>query len=405
LRKLKFKEDFLFGVSTSAYQIEGGNVSSDWYYWEKKKGYEECGISTDFWNRFREDVSIMNELGINIHRMSVEWSRIEPREGETNWKAIERYREILTEHKRKGIKTMLVLHHFTLPYWFSKNNSFLRDENMKYFENYVSLIARELKDYVDYFGTISEPVVWATMGYYLGVYPPGIKSTRLFYKAYKAILKAHSVAYHTVKSEAQNKDVGMIVNYSDVVPIHNRGVDKVLARCVNKFLNDEILNGLLYGKVLGKKIEGLENSIDFLGLNYYTRIYTCIFGSKPYLEGERLTQRGWGVYPDGIKNGIKFYSSLNKPIIITENGIATDDENWRKEFITSHLEKIYDTLVEGYKVNGYLYWSYIDNFEWEMGYGPKFGLVGFDKKSLKRNLKESAYFYSRICKSKEILIN
>lgn len=400
-----FPDDFIFGVAASAYQIEGNNKNCDWYVWEKERNYERCGIACDFWNRFREDVGIISSLGINAHRVGIEWSRVEPEKNKMDYGALERYREILKAHKDRGIKVFLNLHHFTLPIWVYKSGSFFKEENLKEFEDYCSFIARELKNYVDAYCTVNEPVAWALMGFLAGEFPPGVKSIRMYKKACRAILDAHARAYRAIKSEDPNKPVGIVHPYACIFPKHRfEPGDRILAWIFHRNSNMVILNGIKNGKVFGKKIVGLEDSSDFIGMNYYTKALACglkFWKPESGKKGERLSQMGWSVYPDGILKVIEDASVLGKPIIITENGIATEDDGWRIEFIRSHLERVKQALGK-YDIRGYFYWSYIDNFEWSKGYGPKFGIVGCERDTLKRIPKQSANFYGKICREKNL---
>jgi beta-glucosidase len=407
-----FPDNFIFGVAASAYQIEGGNKNCDWYLWEQEKNLERCGVACDFWNRYREDIDIMSSLGIHAHRVGIEWSRVEPEKNKIDYEAVERYREILKAHKDKGIKVFLNLHHFTLPIWVYKNGSVFNEENQREFEEHCAFIAREFKGLVDTYCTINEPGAWAIESFLAGEFPPGLKSIKWYKKAYRAIMEMHARAYRAVKSEDPNKPAGVVHACACVLPRHRfEPADWILAWIFRRNSNEVVVNGLLDGKIFGKKIEGLEESSDYLGLNYYTKALVCAsMFWKPReggmvssaRKGEKVNQMGWSVYPEGILKVIEEVSRAGKPIIITENGIATEDDNWRIEYTRLHLEKIKEALGQGYDIRGYFHWSYIDNFEWAKGYVPKLGIVGLERGSLKRVPRGSAYFYEKVCRERVI---
>lgn len=411
----EFPPDFLFGVATSSHQVEGDNTASDWWAFEQEPGRIEgghrSGRACDFWNRYSEDVALMKSLGFQAHRLSIEWSRVEPERGKYSEEALEHYRRILRAHREAGLKTFVTLHHFTLPRWVAESGSLMDDGNLRAFEAYCARTVRALRGLVDAWNTINEPSVWAYMGFLAGEFAPGQKSLRLWGRALKAILKAHGLAYHAAKAEDPNTPAGIVANVP-VFRAHHRWDpgDHVVKWLADGAFNRPVLRALRDGllKVPGagkERVHSLEGSSDFIGVNYYHRIWPCWFHPRtPRFggPGERVSQMGWASYPDGLLEALRRYATLGKPLYVTENGIGTEDDAWRMQFLRDHLERLLRAREEGLDVRGYFHWSYIDNFEWSRGWRPKFGLVAHDPETLERRPKGSARFYGEICRSREL---
>ncbi len=409
----RFPPDFLFGVATSSHQVEGGNANNDWWAFEREPGRiaggHRSGRACDFWNRYADDAALMRSLGFQAHRLSVEWSRVEPERGRFSEEALDRYRSILRAHRKAGLRTFVTLHHFTLPRWVAESGSLMAEANQRAFEEYAARTVRELRGLVDAWSTINEPAVWAYMGFAGGEFPPGQKNLRLWGEAMAAILKAHEAAYRAAKAEDPNTPAGLVHN----VPVFRAGHrwdpgDLLAARLADGFFNRPVLRALETGVIRGpripkERVPGLDGSTDFLGVNYYHRIWvnwwrvrTPHFGAP----GERLSQMGWASWPDGLLAALRRCAPLGKPLYVTENGIATEDDAWRTGFLRDHLRKVAEARAEGLDVRGYFHWSYIDNFEWSRGWGPRFGLVGFDPETLERKPKESARFYGEVIRNR-----
>ncbi len=199
---LAFPSGFLWGTATSSHQVEGNNTNNQWYWWEQQPGRiwqgQKSGLACDWWRNAERDFDIMVELGQNAHRMSVEWSRIEPEEGRFDADALARYREMISGLRERGIEPMVTLHHFTEPLWFWRRGSWLHPRALDAFRRYVAHVVDGLGDLVHFWCTINEPAVYATLGYLAGRFPPGEHSPVHTFRVLRRLLQAHAVAYHTV---------------------------------------------------------------------------------------------------------------------------------------------------------------------------------------------------------------
>jgi len=412
---LKFPKGFLWGTATSSHQIEGDCKNNDWSHdtfrqykdqltWMKEALEKIPDVSTacDSYNRYSEDFDFIEKMNNNCHRMSIEWARIEPQEGEFDQKAIEHYRKVLQDLKKRNVKVMLTLHHFTNPDWFILKKGWEKGRNRKYFLRYVEYAVENLGDLVDFWVTINEPDVYVFCSYFNGWWPPMKKSTLLGFKVFWNLAKSHKAAYsliHKVVKEKFKKETEVgIANslqaYSNY--IKHKLFDQLQQYYLYKFSNH------------GFYILSRPKYHDFFGINYYFQVrlkrkYSFGKGSlsmqeDPAVEGRRMTDMNWLVHPHGIYEVLVDLSTYGKPIYITENGIATEDDSFRKQFIHEHLEEIYYSIKAGADVKGYFYWSLLDNYEWAEGYRPRFGLVEVDFKTQKRKLKQSGQYYADIVK-------
>ncbi len=406
---LKFPQNFIFGTATAAHQIEGDNKNNDWWYYEQTgKLPFKSGKACNHWEMYRDDIELMASLGYNAYRFSIEWARIYPEEGKRSYEAIGRYNEILKLLNKRGIVPMVTLHHFTLPLWFLQKGGFEKEENLKYWKEYVETVRDEIKD-ARFIATFNEPMVYVMAGYIEGQWPPFKKSPRVASKVEANILKAHAIAYEILGEKFQ---VGIVKNIPVFLSASPRDKDLKAARKADDLFNFNFLDAIWSGEVktiIGKyKVE--ESDIDFLGVNYYTayRVKYVMNPLKFYMDvelaniGTRKTDMGWSVYPEGIYKAIEKMRRYERPIYITENGIATLDDEWRIEFIIKHLQNVHRAIKDGYDVRGYFHWSFMDNFEWDKGFAPRFGLVYVDYKTFERKPKKSAYVYGEISRTKEV---
>jgi len=371
IMNLKFPKDFLWGAATAAYQVEGGNFNSDWEKYPPKKGKGPAGIACDHYNRFEQDFDLAKQLNHNAHRLSIEWARIEPKQGEFSQKEIEHYREVFKALKDRGFKIMLTLHHFTLPCWFVDLGGFEKKKNLIYFQRYAEKMLNEYGDLIDFWTPTNEPNVYSGVGYLVGLWPPGRKNPFLYFKTLSNLVRIHKSIYNIFHE--QGAVVGSVKN------------------CIYLTKPFRIL-GLLQNHWFLKKVKNYQ---DFIGLNYY-----FVYRKKTKITSDM----GWSIYPKGIYFLLKELKKYNKPIYITENGIADADDSRRKDFIKTHLEQVHRAIKEGVDVKGYLYWSLMDNFEWADGYGPRFGLIEIDYNTMERRIRKSAEFYADVCKNNQLEI-
>jgi beta-glucosidase len=381
---LKFPENFLWGAATSAYQVEGGIENCDW-----SKIYP-AGRACDNYHLYQRDFDLLRELNLSAYRFSVEWSRIEPEKGKFNEREIEHYRKVLSALKSRDIKIFLSLHHFTNPRWLAKEGGWANKRVVFYFSCFAKKVFGEYKDMVDFWITLNEPLVYATHAYLKGIWPPKKKNPILCLKVIKNQIKAHKNIYQVFHKEKDNVQVGIAKNASFIEPYNsNSPLDKLSASLSRYFWNEYFL-------------DQIRQYQDFIGLNYYfhDRIK---FPFQKKNENKIVSDLGWEVYPQGIYYVLKeLYQRYQKPIYITENGLADAKDKLRKDFIKEHLFWIHRAIQEGVDIRGYLYWSLMDNFEWDKGFWPCFGLVEIDYKTLARKIRPSAYFYAKICENNQL---
>lgn len=395
---LKFPKGFLWGAASSAYQTEGGNSNSDWWSWEHSIVRQEelkrfgknpkdylSGIACDFYNRYEEDFALAEHLGHNSIRIGVEWSRIEPREGEIREDVLDHYEKMLQSARAHNLKVFLTLHHYTNPFWFSKKGGFAKKENVANFITFAQKVVLRLSEYVDFWVTINEPELYAAQGYLMGVHPPQVKSVFTAWKVINNLIYAHNTMAQYIRLNTK-QPVSMAFNQTDLQPAGFLG-------SLAAGLSDYLINEYILKRVV--------KNCDYIGLNYYFHHHIGLFGVRKHSHSQHShTDRGWGIHPEGIERVLLRLKKFNKPIYIIENGLADKTDSKRENFIKDHLYFVHSAIQKGANVKGYLYWSLTDNFEWEEGFWPRFGLIEIDRDGLlKRKVRYSALAYAKICKS------
>ena len=396
-----FPANFLFGTATSAHQVEGGNTNSDWWEWEHREGTpcaEPSGDACDFYHRYRDDIVLMSGLGFNAFRFGIEWARIEPARGEFSAAALAHYRRVLATCREHRITPIVTFHHYTLPRWLQEAGGFLFDEFPQLFERYCARAAAALGDLIAYACTINEPEGLGEGGYLLGVNPPGRKGDiGAMWRVVEHVLDAHRRGAAAIRAEA-GIPVGVTLalpdlQYEDGASPGDSHVE------LNSRVSDRFFE--------------LARDDDFIGVQTYTRNRFGPEGprgphvewGKPLpVETENMTQLGQEYYPQALGNTIRraWSSTGGTPILVTENGIATTDDAKRRRFIDTALREVLGRMAEGIDVRSYLYWTLLDNFEWSLGYAPKFGLVSVDRTTFARTPKPSAYWLGAVARAGEL---
>ena len=421
----EFPKDFLWGADTSSHQVEGENTHNDWWQWEQNgKVKERSGKACDHWNRFREDFEIAKSLHHNAHRFSLEWSRIEPEEGKFNDQTLSHYREVIQSLEANGLEPVITLHHFTLPLWLAKQGGWLSNKTPDLFARYVHKAVETLGDGVRYWITLNEPVAYVFKGYFMGEWPPGEKSYEKTLQVLGHLLKGHVLAYDQIKEINQRlkrspSQVGIAKHVLIFTPCSERSwKDRLSVRTRNLMFNHLFVKALIRGRVLYPGLFHIRlpkaKTLDFIGLNYYTRDFVhnegfripAIFGDictlKHHREVGKRNFLSWEIYPKGLYRLAKEFSQYGLPLLVTENGVCIEKDGERFEFVVSHLRQLAKAIKEGAKVIGYLYWSLLDNYEWAEGYGPRFGLVEVDYTTQSRRVRESGKQFAEICRSGRI---
>lgn len=400
---LTFPTGFLWGASTAAHQVEGGNANNDWWAWEhlpgRTKRGEVSGDACDHFHRYRADFDLLHALGHTAHRFSLEWSRIEPRPSQLDPTAIEHYREVLLALRERGMEPFVTLHHFTNPRWFAAAGGWLRGDAPAIFARFSARMAAEYRHLVRYWITINEPTVFAYHGFVLGERPPGLHSPVAGLRVLRQMLRAHRLAYRAIKAIAPEAQVGVAHQRTVLDPHrpHHLG-DQAVAR-LRLWLMDEAYT-TLYAR-----------HEDFAGVNYYARGITRfsvraaarLFGDEvPAAAPALLNSMGWEIYPDGLRRVLLRARRGRRPIFITENGVPDHHDELRPRFLVEHLRAVHQAIQAGAPVAGYLHWTSMDNFEWTDGFAPRFGLIAVDRATQTRHPKPSAYLFRDVIQANAI---
>jgi beta-glucosidase len=400
-----FPDGFLWGAATAAHQVEGDNRASDWWAFEQAGALPfRSGEACRHYELFERDFDLARGWGHNAHRLSIEWSRIEPRPGEWDSAALAHYREVLSALRRRDMEPLVTLHHFTNPAWFAHAGGWLMRRNVTHFARYVDCVAGHLGDQVRWWITINEPTVYAKNAFVSGNWPPCRRGDwAAAWRAVRNMGRAHRRAYEILHRHRPDALVGFAHSAPLVVPRQPaRLFDHMAAR-----LRDFVLNRAPFRLMSG----AFGRRFDFIGLNYYCRTVVhwqargaaAVFG-RDWLADDQGEPRafsdiGWEIYPDGLKQQLARFASYGVPLLITENGLATTDEQLRLEFLRRHLRSLADAVGDGIPVVGYLYWSLMDNFEWSSGTAPRFGLAATDFQTQQRSPRPAAAYFAAVCKS------
>lgn len=392
-----FPANFLWGAATSAHQVEGHN-HNDWSEWEKLglvKHGEHSGRASGHYERFKADFQLAQDLGHTAHRFSIEWSRIMPKPGVVDTDAVEHYRQVLQELHRLKIEPIVTLHHFTNPIWVHAYSAWTNARIVDDFGQYVMLVVKELGSLVRYWITINEPTIQTSFGYLSDWWPPQRKSLPAAWSAIRNMVAAHQLAYQIIHRNFPSARVGVANNLSDFVsarPDHplDRGLRTFAHFWHNRWWMDQTYL-----------------TQDFIGLNYYFHhpVRFKFSGLSNLLRPEPIpgvlkNDLGWEINPAGLGRMLDWLRQYHRPIIITENGIADAQDKLRRQFIQGHVHEMEQAIQRGADVRGYLYWSLLDNFEWREGFGPRFGLVEVDYKTMQRTIRPSAYAYRDIIQTR-----
>jgi beta-glucosidase len=400
---VRFPDGFLWGAATAAHQVEGGNRWSDWWEYEQRgKVPHRSGEACRHYELYPHDFDLCRSLGHNAHRFSIEWSRIEPAEGEWNAEALAHYRDVILALKGRGLEPIVTLHHFTNPAWFLRRGGWSRGDSPKLFARYVARVANEIGSTVTYWITVNEPTVYVLQGYVLGSWPPCERNDWLTaVRVFRNLARAHVSAYRLLHRQWPGLKVGFAHSAPLIRPCNpSRLRDRAAAA-----LRDAALNRAFFWLV--------GRTLDFVALNYYTRNFVRSDGwglgalvgrlchTRHHDDDGPVSVLGWEVFPEGLAMTLERYSAYGLPLLITENGIATDDDALRREFIVRHLNALAVSVQRGINVKAYLYWSLIDNFEWAAGTTARFGLAETNYTTQQRTVRQSAEAFARACRANE----
>jgi beta-glucosidase len=401
---IDFPSSFLWGAALSSYQTEGANFNSDWCLWENKKKLEPAGHASDHYRLFQKDFELAKELHLNCLRISPEWSRVCPRYHTYDERELEHYRAVIESLTKLNIKPIVTLHHFTNPIWFSERGGWLSAKNVDSFLHYLRTVVKLLKDKVEYWLIINEPLVYIYNSFILGIWPPGHKSLISAQKVLRNIIHAYILGYREIKALYGGTGVYPKISFSKHLrlfypcPKLNIGLNNICANLRDKMFNWQLLEYLHQ-----------KNFIDYIAINYYCKEYVKF---KWHLgvacnhtdHSEHKNYLNWYIYPKGLYDCLIKLKKYNLPIIVTENGTAETDNPAYEEYLTSHILNVGNAISQGVDVRGYLWWSLIDNFEWHEGFNPRFGLAEVNYRDFSRKIRPFALTYAKICKENKLTI-
>jgi beta-glucosidase len=386
----RFPEGFVWGTATAAHQVEGNNWNNDWWVWEHEPEspcVEPSGDACDHYHRYPDDLRLLADLGFNAYRFSLEWSRIEPEDGEFSRAALDHYRRMCGTCRDLGLEPIVTFHHFTSPRWLAARGGWTDPTTVDRFARYVEQAMVHLGELIGRACTFNEPNVVATFGHLWGLFPPGRRDAELRRRANDVFIAAHRRAVEIVQAGPGQIPVGLTLAMQDMQAVAGGEAFRDAER---RLMEDVYLEAA--------------RDDDYVGVQTYTRLRYGRDGMLGPEPGVRTTQMGYEFWPDALEATIRRAWQVTRgvPILVTENGIGTADDAERIEYVERALGGVLACLADDIDVRGYVYWSLMDNFEWTFGYGPKFGLVAVDRETQTRAAKPSAHWLGGIARANAV---
>jgi beta-glucosidase len=430
---LRFPGNFVWGVATSAYQIEGaahedGRGDSIWDVFCRRPGAIKDGSSgeraCDHYHRVREDIALIASLGVKAYRFSLAWPRVQPLgAGEWNEKGFDFYDRLIDGLLEQGVAPYLTLYHWDLPQALQESGGWMNRDTVGRFADYAAEVARRFGNRAASIATHNEPWVVAILGHEAGIFAPGLKSQKAAMQVSHHLLLSHGVALQALRAQHCSAPLGIVLNQAPIHAATDSAEDLAKARLDDgltiRWYMDALLRGTYPQDVLAflgedapqiapGDMEAIQQPLDFLGINYYTRNLSGTGAPlDPIGSGKEVTDMGWEVFPAGLTELLLRLKADYRlpPIYVTENGAAYRDrlvdgrvaDAERIRYLQSHIAAMADALEAGVDVRGYFVWSLLDNFEWADGYSKRFGLVYVDYATQRRTLKDSALWYRAFC--------
>lgn len=445
---IQFPPEFVWGASTAAYQVEGSPLAdgagpSIWHRFVRTPGMTVGGdtgdVACDQYNRYREDVALMKSLGLQAYRFSTAWGRVMPEgRGAVNAVGLDYYDRLTDALLEAGIEPMVTLYHWDLPAALDDRGGWLNPDIAGWFADYAAVMFRKLDGRVKMWTTLNEPWVVTDGGYLHGALAPGHKSAFEAPIASHNLLRAHGAAVRAYRAEGSGK-IGIVVNIEPKHPASDSDLDQAAVRRADAYMNRQYLDPVFLGRypeemaeVFGEAwpdwpaadFELIREPIDWLGINYYTRVVTQHDPAVWPLRVSGVTQpsatyttMGWEVRPEALTEllvGVKArYGDI--PIYITENGAAYYDpptavgdrvrDPLRVDYLRQHIGAVHDAMAQGVNMAGYMVWSLLDNLEWSLGYSKRFGIIHVDFETLRRTPKDSARYYAEVVRTRGAVLN
>jgi beta-glucosidase len=432
----QFPPDFVWGAATAAYQIVGavgedGRGESIWDRFSHTPGRVENGdtgdVACDNYHRYRDDVSLMADLGLGAYRFSVAWPRVLPEgTGRPNEAGLDFYDRLVDELLARGIDPFVTLYHWDLPQPLEEAGGWPVRATAEAFGEFAALVAGRLGDRVGHFATLNEPHIVSDHGYRAGSHAPGRTEPDAALSAAHHLLVAHALGVQAIRAEAPHTAAGIVLNFEPKHPATGHPLDQEAAVVAHDQFNRWYLDPIAGGgypeegarawgwrrdEVLEGDMAAIAAPIDFLGVNYYCRniVRSALLPALgPPPEPAERTAMGWEVYPAGLTEVLEFVASRtgDLPLYVTENGAAyppddvdTTRDPERVSFLRRHLEAAATAVGRGVPLRGYFVWSLLDNFEWAHGYGYRFGIVHVDFDTLERRVRDSGRFWADVARS------
>ncbi len=432
----------IYGVATAAYQIEGagnegGRTPCIWDEFAKGdgnvSGYQDGSVACDHYHRYKEDIQLMKELGVDSYRLSIAWPRIFPRKGEFNKEGMQFYIDLLEELTSKGIKPSITLYHWDLPMWAHEEGGWLNREVVDWYLEFAKACFDNLDKYAMNFVTHNEPFCASFLSYAIGAHAPGHRSLEDGIKSAHHILLSHGKAVELYKNGGYKNEIGIVLNFTWIDAASNSFADQIARNnddgINNKWFLEAVFKGQYPMDIVNIFAKGISNfdfiqegdlsiiskEIDFLGINYYTRSVARFDGKAFSLSTSGFsalpkTDMEWDISPESFRKVIEMVREYtDKPIYITENGSAWPDvvaedgmvhDKGRIDYLEGHLAQVEQMNKDGLNIQGYYAWSFMDNYEWAFGYDKRFGIVYVDYETQKRIPKDSYYRYQEIIKNR-----
>ncbi|HEX6237019.1 MAG TPA: glycoside hydrolase family 1 protein [Acidimicrobiales bacterium] len=389
---IAFPDGFLWGTATAAHQIEGGNWNNDWWAWEHAEGTpcaEPSGDACDSWHRRDADLALLADLGVSTYRFSVEWSRIEPEPGEWSHAAVDHYRRHCAALLARGIEPTVTFHHFTTPRWVAARGGWEDPATADLFAAFCGRLAGELGDVIRRACTINEPNIVATVGWLLGFFPPGRTDRQLRARVNDVFVDAHRRAVDAIRSAVPGVPVGLTLSMTEYQAVD--GGEERVAR-MQAEMEDVFLDAT--------------GGDDFVGVQTYSRLRIGPDGVLGPAPGVEVLPMGYEYRPAALEACLRRAwdrTGGEVPLLVTENGIGTSDDDQRIAYVSEALAGVRRALDDSIDVRGYTYWSLLDNFEWAYGYRPRFGLVAVDRQTFERVPKPSAAWFAEVVRSNALV--
>jgi beta-glucosidase len=363
-----------------------------WWEFEHAPGSrcaESSGDACDSYHRWNEDLDLVVGMGLGAYRFSLEWSRIEPAEGEFSVAALDEYRRLCAGCHQRGIVPVVTFHHFTTPLWLAARGAFEAPDAPERFARFVERAGAHLGDLIGWACTINEPNVVGAMGYTIGDYPPGVKDDLTRHLAVnESMVRAHRLAVEALRSGPGSFPVGLTVSMAEIVA--DEGGEAI------RDMAEDILENTFLRAAEGD---------DFVGVQAYTRMHFGPEGVAPDDPTVATTQMGTENWPWAVAHCVRRTAEFTGlPVLITESGIATAADAERVTFLDTVLRGVHACMAEGIDVRGFFVWSLLDNFEWNMGFGPKLGLHAVDRTTFERTAKPSAGWFGEVARANRLAV-